>query len=72
MYVCMYVYMYVGRYVCMYVRIRFIATKMCAACSRTSYNIVLLSSMNKYIQNYTRKTEKNIYLYILMLIDIYI
>ena len=36
---------------------RFIAQKVCTACSRTSYIIVPLTNLNKYLRNETSETE---------------
>ena len=33
--------------------------KLCTACSRTSYKIVLLTSLNKHLHNDTSETEGN-------------
>ena len=39
---------------------RLIAKKVCTTCSRTSYKVVLLTSLNKYLRNNTSETEVNI------------
>ena len=39
---------------------RFITQKMCTACSRTSYKIVPLTNLNKYLHNDTSETEVSI------------
>ena len=38
----------------------FIAQNLCTVCTRTSYKIVPLTSMNKYLHYGTSKTEMNI------------
>ena len=38
----------------------FIIRKICTACSRTSYKIVPLTNLNKYLHNDTGETEVNI------------
>jgi hypothetical protein len=38
---------------------RFIAQKLCTACSRTSYKIVPLTNLNTYLHNDTSETEMN-------------
>jgi hypothetical protein len=38
----------------------FIAKTVCAACSRTSYKIVPLTNLIKYLYNDTSETEANI------------
>jgi hypothetical protein len=40
--------------------LRFIAKKVCTACSRTSYKIVPLTNLNKYSYNDTSETEVNV------------
>jgi len=42
------------------VSLRFIVQKVCRACSRTSYRIVSLTSLDKYLHNDTSETEVNI------------
>ena len=39
---------------------RFITKKVCTSCSRTSYKIVNLTNLNKYLHYDTRETEVNI------------
>jgi len=39
---------------------RFTAQKVCTTCSGTSYKIVPLTNLNKYLYNYTSETELNI------------
>jgi hypothetical protein len=39
---------------------RFIAQKVCGACSRTSYIIVPLTNLNNYLHNDTSKTEVSV------------
>ena len=39
---------------------RFIRKKLCTSCSRTSYKIVTLTNMNKYLHYDTSGTEVNI------------
>jgi len=39
---------------------RFIAQKVCTACSRTSYKIVPLTNLSKYLHHDTSDTEVNI------------
>ena len=39
---------------------RFIAQEVYIGCSRTSYKIVPLTNLNKYLHNDTSKTEVNI------------
>ena len=38
---------------------RFTAKKVCIACSRTGYKIVLLAHLNKYLHNDNSETEVN-------------
>jgi len=40
--------------------LRFIANKLCTAFSRTSYKIVPLKNLNKYLHNDTSETEVNV------------
>jgi hypothetical protein len=40
--------------------LRFIAKKVCTACSRTSYKIVPSTNLNKYLHNDTSEAEVNI------------
>jgi len=40
--------------------LRIIEKKVCTACSRTSYKIVPLTSLNKYLHYDTSETEVNI------------
>jgi hypothetical protein len=39
---------------------RFIALKVCTACSRTNYKIVSFTKLNKYLHYGTSETEVNI------------
>ena len=39
---------------------KFVVQKACIACSRTSYNIVSLTNLNKYLHSDTSETEVNI------------
>jgi len=39
--------------------LRFVAQEVCTACSRTSYKIVPLTNLNKYLHNDTSETEVN-------------
>jgi hypothetical protein len=40
---------------------RFIAKKVCTACSSTSYKIVPLTNLNKYLYNDNSEIKVNIY-----------
>ena len=40
--------------------LRFTAKKVCTACSRTSYKIVPLNNVNKYLRNDIGETEVDI------------
>jgi hypothetical protein len=42
--------------------LRFNAKTVCTAFSRTSYKIVPLTSLNKYLYNDTSETEVNVYI----------
>jgi hypothetical protein len=61
-YVCMCVCIIHTEYmhVCMYVFLRFITKKVCTASSRTSYIIIPLTNLNKYLHYVTSETEVHI------------
>jgi hypothetical protein len=48
------------RYVHSVVLKKIIAQKVCTACSRTSYRVVPLNNLNKYLHNDTSEIEVNI------------
>jgi hypothetical protein len=54
------IYTVKNTYIYIYIYVRFITKKVCTSCSRTSYKIVPLIKLNKYLHHDTSETAVNI------------